>query len=206
MFCYHTYFLKQQGDSQCSSHCPSRNGSHCAADNKESVKECILCGSKDNQQSRYDSWGKMECVYLEKHLGVSPHNQCFICKKHLVEARRHGHELDHIPSWKSSSNDLQSSKQQCSNPHCNNSECDKLIKAMFTTSDKLSKLFGLEPTGEPFVLCRKCYNETYATICGSQSKPCSSCGANQREELLFADIAQTLIKCHITYQTRLGRM
>ena len=115
------------------------------------MKECILCGSKDNQQSRYDSWGKMERVYLEKHLGVSPHNQCFICKKHLVEARRHGHELDHIPSWKSSSNDLQSSKQQCSNPHCNNSECDKLIKAMFTTSDKLSKLFGLEPTGEPFV-------------------------------------------------------
>ena len=145
----------------------------------------------------------MERVYLEKHLGVSPHNQCFICKKHLVEARRHGHELDHIPSWKSSSNDLQSSKQQCSNPHCNNSECDKLIKAMFTTSDKLNKLFGL--VNHLFFVGNAIMRHMPQFVVPRVSHAVHV-GLNQREELLFADIAQTLIKCHITYQTRLGRM
>ena len=170
----------------------------------ESVKESILCGSKDNQQSRYDSWGKMERVYLEKHLGVSPHNRCFICKKHLVEACRHGHELDHIPSWKSSSNDLQSSKQQCSNPHCNNSECDKLIKTLFTTSDKLSKLFGLQVNHLFFVGNTIMRHMPQFVV--PRVSHAVHVGLNQREELLFADIAQTLIKCHITYQTRPGRM
>ena len=38
-------------------------------------------------------------------------------------------------------------------------QCDKLIKLMFTTNDKLSELFDLESAGKSFVLCRKCYDE-----------------------------------------------
>ena len=34
---------------------------------------------------------------------------------------------------------------------------------MFTTNDKLCEL---ESACKSFVLCRKCYNEAYATICG----------------------------------------
>ena len=93
----------------------------------------------------------------------------YISRKHLVEARRHGH----IPSWRTSSlsSDLQQSKQQCSNPHCSNTDCDKSIKPMFTTSNKLNELFGIETTSKLFVFfCRKCYNQTYATICGCQGK------------------------------------
>ena len=147
----------------------------------------------------------MERTYLEKHLGVSPHNKSFICKKHLVEARRHGHEQDHVPSWKTPSpnSNLQCSKQQCGNPHCSNVECDNLIKPMFTTSDKLKELFGIEPTGGSFVLCRKCYNATYAAICGSQSKPCSSCGAKPKRGTAFCRYSPDAEKVsqHLSDQT-----
>ena len=126
-------------------------------------------------------------MYLEKHLGMSPQDSTFICKKHLVEARRHGHKYDHVPSWKTSpSSAREFSKQQCSNPQCNNVEYDKLVKPFFVSNDKLNELFGTEHTGGPFVLCRKCYNDTYATIYGPCSIPCSSCGANPKKGTAFS--------------------
>jgi len=98
--------------------CPPLSQPNQSAENNESVKECILCSSKANQQIRYDSWGKLECTYLEKDLGASPHSKSSVCKKHLVEARRHVHDQDHVPSWKTipPNDDLQS-KEQYSNPH-----------------------------------------------------------------------------------------
>ena len=153
---------------------------------EEPFKECILCGNKDNQKSRYATWGTTERMYLEKHFGMSPQDNTFICKKHLVEARRHGHKYDHVPSWKTSPSSVQEfNKQQCSNPQCNNVEYDKLIKPLFASHDQLTELFEIEHTGEPFVLCRKCYNETYATICGTGSTPCSSCGAKPKKGTAF---------------------
>ena len=67
-----------------------------------SIKEYTLCGNKDRQKSRYGTWGEQECTYLEKHLGSSPTDNSYICKKHYFEAKRHGHEHEHVPSWKES--------------------------------------------------------------------------------------------------------
>ena len=61
----------------------------------------------------------------------------------------------------------------------------KFIKPMFTTSDILNELFGIDPTGGPFVLCRKCYNETYSTICGSQSKNAVHVGINPKRDCIL---------------------
>ena len=63
---------------------------------------------------------------------------------------------------------------------------------MFTTNDKLCELFEIKPAARSFVLFRKCYNKAYATICGSQSKPCSSCGAKPKRGAVFAYIVQML--------------
>ena len=88
-----------------------------STENKESVKECILCSSKANQQTRYNSWGKLECTYLEKYLGASTHSKSSACN-YLKLINMHGHDQDHVPSWKTMppNDDLQS-KRQCSNPH-----------------------------------------------------------------------------------------
>jgi len=52
------------------------------------------------------------------YLGASPHSKSSARKKRLVEAHQHGHDQDHVPSWKTMppNDDLQS-KKQCSNPH-----------------------------------------------------------------------------------------
>ena len=64
------------------------------------VKKCILCGDTERQKSRYETWGGLERAYLESHLGHSPASNSYICKKHLLEARRYGHNKDHVPAWK----------------------------------------------------------------------------------------------------------
>ena len=64
--------------------------------------------------------------------------------------------------------------------------CQK-IKPMFVANDKLVEILGIKQTAEtdqPFVLCRKCYNDTYAMIYGS-SIPCSSCGATPKSGTAF---------------------
>ena len=57
---------------------------------------------------------------------------------------------------------------------------------MFMTNDQFTELYGIEYTGEPFVLCRKCFNETYATFYGSHGIPCSSCGAKPKKGTAFS--------------------
>ena len=119
---------------------------------------------------------------------MSPQDSTFIGKKHLVEARRHGHKDEHVPSLKTlpKNNAKEFNKQQCSNSQCNNVEYDKLIAPMFMTNDQITELYGIEYTDEPFVLCRKCYNETYATFYGSHGIPCSSCGAKPKKGTAFS--------------------
>ena len=98
---------KKQHNIECSSHCAPGSQLQSGATGEEPIKECIICGNTDNQKSRYATWGKTERMYLEKHLGMSPQDSTFICKKHLVEARRHGHKYDHVPSWKTSPSSAQ---------------------------------------------------------------------------------------------------
>ena len=180
---------KQHSDIPCSSLSATGNQVQSTIDDlagSELVKKCLLCGDRERQKSRYETWGELERAYLEKHLGYSPANNSYTCKKHLLEATRHGHDKEHIPSWKECTPN--STKQQkCFNPKCENESPEKLIKPMFTSNDKLMEIFKIKITAEtnqPFVLCRKCYNDTYGIIYGSRI-PCSSCGATPKSSTAF---------------------
>ena len=63
-------------------------------------KQCILCGSKDKQMSRYINWGSTERKFLSTYLDLTPSDNSFICKSHLMEAKRHHNNPDFIPKWK----------------------------------------------------------------------------------------------------------
>ena len=92
-----------------------------------------------------------------------------MCKKHLLEDRRHGHNNDHVPSWKEGI-PIPTIQQKCSTLKCENQSPNKLNTPMFTSHDKLMEILGIKQTAETnqlFVLCGKHYNETYATIYGS---------------------------------------
>lgn len=51
----------------------------------ESVKKCLLCGDTERQKSQYGTWEGLVRTYLEHHLGNSPTDNSYLCKKHLLE-------------------------------------------------------------------------------------------------------------------------
>jgi len=57
----------------------------------EGAKGCTLCGDKSNdkQLTKYSNWGINEKNFVHTHLGKCPPDESYICKKHLVEAKRH---------------------------------------------------------------------------------------------------------------------
>ena len=81
-------------------------------------------------------------------------------------------------------------QQKCCSSKCENESTNKLITPMFISHDKLMEILGVKQTVEinqPFVLCGKCYNETYATIYGSHN------GATPKSSKAFVDTAWMLI-------------
>ena len=92
-----TLYIQQQADDVSTTSGQSTSGQ---TDVEEPSKNCILCGKTDLQKSRYGIWGESERTYLEQHFGSVPADSSMICRKHLIEAKRHCHSLDHTPSWK----------------------------------------------------------------------------------------------------------
>ena len=147
------------------------------------------------------------CTYLEKHLSMSPQDSPFICKKHLVEARRHGHKYDHVPSWKTSpSSAREFSKQQCSNPQYNNVEYDKLIKPFLSQMTSLmnyleqntqvAHLFFAENaimTHMPQYMVLAVFHAAHVEL-------------TLRKERPLAGIVLMPKRCHNIYQTRPGKL
>jgi len=132
-------------------------------------EKCALCGDKGRQTSKYGNLGEIECAYFLKHLGESLSDGALVCRKHLVEAKRHGENQEHVSSWKivaagnvDSSLNSHHSVKKCSNLQCENVVPDKLIQPLFTTT---RRIFQTQGTGEPFVLYRQCYNKAYTISC-----------------------------------------
>ena len=74
---------------------------------------------------------------------------------------------------------------KCINPKCKTQQDEKLIRPMFAPIDQLCEILGTDPTAhQAFVLCRKCYNETYSIVFELR-KPCSSCGAIPKASTVF---------------------
>ena len=116
--------------------------------NAESSKNCmcILCGKNDSQKSQYGARGESECTYLVQHYGSVPPDSSIICNKHLLEAKRYCHILDHTPSWKKQVQKALITTTKCSNPKCKTVQGEKSIKPMFAPMDKLCEILGTKPT------------------------------------------------------------
>ena len=87
--------------------------------------------------SRYGNGGEIEKSFIVKHLGKTTSDESSLCKKQLIEAKRHHSIPNFIPKWR----DHQPSPgpvNKCAHPKCTNSQCDKLIKPAFAPIDKLS--------------------------------------------------------------------
>jgi len=63
-------------------------------------KRCILCGKTDRYMSRYGNGGEIEKSFIVKHLGKTPSDESSLCKKHLIEAKRHHSIPNFIPKWR----------------------------------------------------------------------------------------------------------
>ena len=153
----------------------------------ESVKKCLLCGDTERQKSRYGTWGGLERTYLEHHLGHSPTDNSYLCKKHLLEARRYGHDKDHVPSWKECMPNPPI-KQNCFNPNCTNKSPERLIKPMFIPNKLMDTLGIKQPpeVNQPLILCHKCYNVIMKHMLQTGSRiPCSSCRVAPKSSTAF---------------------
>ena len=103
------YIQQQQADNSSTAleHQLQSTTMACAqADIEVSSNECLLCGKTDSQKSRLSSWRELERTYLIHHFSSAPSKSCMICKKHLLEAKRHCHSLDHTPSWRNKNKNL----------------------------------------------------------------------------------------------------
>ena len=121
--------------------------------------------------SYFKDWGENEREYLVRHLGQTPSGNSCICRKHLLEAKRHNDDSS-VPKWKGTGT--------CSNPSCTHQgQGDKMIKPSFVPVEKLKAALKISSTGEaPLVLCQHCYNELYAQF--HPLKTCASCGAKPK--------------------------
>ena len=113
-----------------------------ALDQLRSASPCVVIQKDKSQGMKH---GGLERAYLESHLGHSPANNSYICKKRLVEARRYGHDKNHVPAWKER---MPPKKQTCFNPNCENKSSERLIKPMFIPNDKLMETLGVNQTTE----------------------------------------------------------
>ena len=139
-------------------------------------KQCVLCGSKDKQMSRYNNWGSEERAFILKHLDTIPSDSSYICKSHLLEARRHHNDIHFIPKWKTNHTGSSKPLRQCMNPKCTNPMHEKLIKPAFVATDKLEEILGVRSSEEsPLLLCQSCYHALYHQF--HPLKICASCGA-----------------------------
>ena len=133
------------------------------------TKLCILCGSESFSLTRYVFVGKREREFILKHFGEAPPDDSFLCKKHVIEARRHHKNSDFVPKWKPQwGRDV----QKCMNPTCSHSEYKKVIKSAFRPVRDICEALGLDVSTNELVLCALCYQEVY-----SQFHYCRSCGA-----------------------------
>ena len=143
----------------------------------DNPKCCILCGNKGTQLSNYSNWSDTERQFLCEHLGKCPPEGSNICKKHLLEAKRHHTNSEYIPKWKKV--DKQKALKCCIHPQCANKSHDKLIKPAFATITDLERLLGVQSSVQnPFLLCPTCYTKLYRQF--NPVANCKSCGGTPK--------------------------
>ena len=122
--------------------------------------QCLLCKAQSHTLSRYATAGEEEKRFIVKHLGEAllPLDS-LICKKHLIEAKRHSKTQGFIPKWKSNKEKI---LQKCINPNCTCLKYEKVIKPAFRPTNQIKEILNLSlSSNEEVVVCPKCYHDIY---------------------------------------------
>ena len=108
-----------------------------------------------------------------RHHGKTPLGDSNMCKKCLLEAKRHHTNTTYIPKWQKTTL-IPKPNHKCIHPRCKASE--KLIHASFEHIEKLESALGVTSSPDnPFLLCRDHYNKMYRKF--HPQTLCASCGA-----------------------------
>ena len=91
-----------------------RQSPRCELDDGD--KRCVLCGKTDKYMSQYGKWGELEKEFIMKHLGSTPSDDSHICKKHMIEAKRHHGTPGFVPKWTGQHRPSTKAGQKCINP------------------------------------------------------------------------------------------
>ena len=83
----------------------------------DSGKQCVLCGRIEKYTTRFAHWGDNEKDFVVRYLGSKPPDESYVCKRDLLEAKRHHDTPNHIPKWKNP-NSKPIAKYNCSHPKC----------------------------------------------------------------------------------------
>ena len=140
--------------------------------------------------TRFAHWGDNEKDFVVRHLGSKP-DESYVCKRDLLEAKRHHDTPNHIPKWKNP-NSKPIAKYNCSHPKCTVSE--GLIQPKFESTDSIGAALGIKHSpGYPLLLCREHYNTVYTFI----PKPLVLLAVPHPEE---APVFHTTVQRHMQFR------
>ena len=151
---------------------------------------CHLCSNRDNNLSLLSKWSEELKSFVLLHLqdGSSSRSEVntgiFVCKKHLLEARRHHTDPGYTPKWKKKekSNKLLIT---CMYLNCTNTnEKTNIIKATFVSKDQLIEAMGLQQTSDraDVTVCENHYSKLYMEI---NPMKCASCNGWPKKGMIF---------------------
>ena len=130
---------------------PSRSRDGPSGD-RDRDKKCFLCGHLDRYMTRFTNWKALEKEFVLQHVVKTPSDDSCICKKCMLEAKRHCRTPDYIPKWKEKLTVTPRLMQKCIHPQC--TDTDKLIHASFDETDNLEAALGVTASPDnPLLLC-----------------------------------------------------
>ena len=68
-------------------------------------KHCCLCGRGEGYMIRFERWSEKERQYVLRHMSKPPPSNSVTCKKDKLEAKRYCDTPDHVPKWKTNTQD-----------------------------------------------------------------------------------------------------
>ena len=114
--------------------------------------KCFLCGRLDRYMTRFTlNWKAIEKEFILQHVVKTPSDDSCICKKCMLEAKRHYHTPDYIPKWKEKLTVTPKLMQKCIHPQC--TDTDKMIHASFDETDNLEAALGVTASPDNPLLC-----------------------------------------------------
>ena len=101
--------------------------------------------------TRFTNWKAIEKEFILQHVVKTPSYDSCICKKCMLEAKRHYHTPDYIPKWKEKLTVTPRLMQKCIHPQC--TDTDKLIYVSFDETDNLEAALGVTASPDNPLLC-----------------------------------------------------